>query len=346
MTTKWSFIGHISNYLSRPRLGDKKKPTQWPSEASTTIVNEWGDEEVVGKCKRAAFFRLLLDNYAFSPHYESFQPLVDHIKKNLLPPDPYLQWIWKMGEMYEDYCVDLAKSSGVYIDGQVQLYIPNINLSGKTDLILVNPETQKLQIDEIKSVYGFGANIVLGTPSARKKGSLGKPRGSNLMQIGLYQWWYANPRVEFGPALLTYGARDTGRNAEYEITVTKNDDDGYHYIHYQGIYPNITEKVNSGLCIEKIIETYKYVANSVDSGIIPERDFDLLYDETKIALLYERKLLSKKDSTQYEKRTAQIQEGKTRLVKKVEKGDWQCSHCQYKNVCYESDGSPASLAGM
>jgi hypothetical protein len=325
----WSFIKHVSQYLERPQLGEQKAPTLWPSSA-TAIV----DGEILGKCRRQSYFRFAKDNYYFDKKYDHLEPLVDIINEHKLPADKYLRWIWIQGELYEDYCVNMAKESGVYIAGQTSVYIPGYNISGKIDLIVIDPNTAKMHIVEVKSVYGFNANSVLGTDAQYKKNLIGTPRDSHLMQLGIYQWWYANNNEDFGPGFLTYGARDTGRYAEYMITVEK-EEDGLDYIFYQGHTPVTTEKVNSGITIQSILENYKLISDSLNEENIkiPDADFELSYSQEKIDQLYEAGLLSKTDTTQYEKRKKQIEEGKTRLVKPVEKGDWQCRFCDYKNIC-------------
>jgi len=162
------------------------------------------------------------------------------------------------------------------------------------------------------------------------------------MQLGLYQWWLGNSQPEqYGSGLLVYGARDTGRYAEYEVTV--EEENGELFIFYKGNSPNKTEKVNSGLSINNIKDQYIYVNNCLLSGEIPERDFELSYSEEKLELLCDRGELSKKDTEQFLKRKKQIEEGKTRLVKAVEKGDWQCRLCQYRNICYSEDNKPVDL---
>lgn len=344
--SNWSFIEHATDYLARPRLGDQKAPTQWPSEATAIVENEHGDPEVIGKCRRSAYFRLLLDAYSFSPNYEIFKPLVDKLELEKIEVDPYMRWIWAAGNLYEDFCVNIAKEAGVFISGQTQIYVPKINLSGKIDLVVINPSDKLFHIVEVKSVYGFNANRVLGTPAERKRGILGTPRESHLMQLGLYQWWYANQRDEFGDGLLVYGARDTGRYAEYTVTVepVENEDGSTtEYIFYKGNAPCKTAKRNSGISIQSIVEQYKLIAKGVDSGEIPERDFDLRYDEDKLQVLFDRGELSKKDTEQFEKRKKQIEEGKSRVVKQVEKGDWQCNYCSFKNVCYSEDKTPRNI---
>jgi hypothetical protein len=217
-----------------------------------------------------------------------------------------------------------------------------LNVSGKIDLVVINPETHKYHIIEVKSVYGFNANSVMGTSSDHKKGELGKPRDSHLMQIGLYQWWYGNVHDDFAEALLIYGSRDTGRYAEYKITVEKGEDD-LDYIFYEGNNPISTQKINSGITMQSICAQYKLIKDSVDSGTIPGRDYELVYSDEKIDLLYQRNELNKTETAQYEKRLAQIAEGKEKLNKQVEKGDWQCDLCQYKNICYDNEKKPREI---
>jgi len=337
----WSFITHITNYLGRPGLDEQKAPTLWPSEATAVVVNEHGEEVVLGKCRRANYFRYALDMYNFSEDFNDYENFVNELKENIADSDLYLRWIWKQGEIYEQYCVDLSKESGVFISGQTSIYVPKLNVSGKIDLIVIDPETSRFHIVEVKSVYGFNANKVLGTPGERKKGSMGEPRDSHLMQIGIYQWWYGNTNSQFGHGLLVYGSRDTGRYAEYRITVEKAED-SLDYIYYQANSPWEGDKINSGISIQSICSNYKYIKDSVElrSKTIPARDFELQYSDDRLLKMYQRGELNKTETTQFEKRQSQIADGKERLNKQIEKGDWQCALCQYKAYCYTKEGQP------
>ena len=174
--------------------------------------------------------------------------------------------------------------------------------------------------------------------SAIKAFSKGNAYPVNITFSGLYQWWYGNTTENFGEGLLVYGSRDTGRFAEYKITVEK--EDGKDWIFYQGNCPNTTAKTNSGISIQSICEQYQYILDCMENNILPERDYDLIYSDEKIDLLYSRGQLNKTETAQYEKRKAQIEEGKDRINKQVEKGDWQCDLCQYRKFCYDDTGAP------
>ena len=99
----------------------------------------------------------------------------------------------------------------------------------------------------------------------------------------------------------------------------------------------------SDITIQSILENFRYTAECVEKGEIPERDYSLRFSEKEIDELYEAGLLNKTDTAQYEKRKLQIAEGKTRVVKAVEKGDWQCRLCDYKEVCYK-DNEPREVS--
>lgn len=334
----WSFIQHATNHLTKPRFGEQKQPTLWPSSATAEV-----DGKVIGKCRRQNFLRYAKDNYAFSDKYEHLQDIYELVSNNTIPPSVYIQWIWRAGELYEQYCIDLAKESGVYVAEQVNIYIPDFNVSGKIDLITINPETSKYHIVEVKSIYGFNANSVLGTDSQRRDGSLGTPRESHLMQIGLYQSWYGNTNPDFAEGLLVYGARDTGKYGEFLVTVELNEEDGKHYIHYKPNTPFIGPKVNTGMSIENILMNYKLVEDALTSKEVPPRDYDLLYSQERIEEMYQNGELGKTDKAQHEKRKQQLADGKKRVVKPVEKGDWQCRLCEYRNICYDEDANPKEL---
>lgn len=335
----WSFIQHATDHLCKPRFGEQKQPTLWPSSA-TAIV----DGELLGKCRRQNFLRYAKDNYAFSDEYQHLEDIYELVSNNTIPPSVYSQWIWRAGELYEQYCIDLAKESGIYVAEQVNIYIPDFNVSGKIDFIVINPETHKYQIVEVKSIYGFNANSILGTDSQRRDGIMGSPRESHLMQIGLYQSWYGNTNEDFAKeGLLVYGARDTGKYGEFLVTVEKDEEDGKHYIWYQPNTPFLGAKVNSKISIENILQNYDLVQKALVSGDIPDRDYELLYSQDRIEELYQQGKLTKTDTAQHEKRKQQLEEGKKRVVKPVEKGDWQCRLCEYRNICYDENANPKEL---
>ena len=298
----WAFIEHATAQLSRPRPGDAKHPTLWPSEASATYVHEDESEVTVGKCRRAMFFRYLVDSYKFYEKYKIWRPLVERLQREAKPVDKYMLWIWAAGNQAEEYLIDQAKKSGVYVSEQVPVYIKSHNVSGKKDIEIFNPESGMLTIVEAKSVYGFGANTVLGTESQRRRGVMGTPRDSNLMQIAIYHWWSASLDPAYEESRLVYIARDTGRYAEYQVRTVE--EDGTFHIEYRPWHPYKGAWKRVPYTINDILDTYDATQKAVDSGKIPPRDFDISWSAERLATAYERDELGKTDKDKYEKAKA------------------------------------------
>lgn len=357
MPQSWSIFSHYLNGLRRPSLGDPKPPTLWPSEATALVAD--GDEvKVVGKCRRQVFFRYFLSCHAFSKEY--FSPDTDptahaeFLKSYSSQSDDYMLFIWAQGELYEKYIIELAKSFGIFCHEQVPIYIKEYAVSGKIDLVVSNPETNKLVITEIKSVYGFNADQVLGKESARRKGELGEPRDSNLMQIALYHWWSAAHDPAFEYSRLLYGSRDTGRFAEYLIKTEEVQIDGKSIIEiwYKPFFPNEGEWVKSPITITSILECYDYISHSVWTNTLPPADFKMKYSREDIDKLYKKGALSKTDSTQYEKvlqreaeNITRVEEGKKPLaeIRLPEKGDYQCRYCSFSRICFDKNGDKREI---
>jgi hypothetical protein len=346
--SNWSLLDHLTAGLEKPRFGDKKRPNFWPSEASAQVKNDHDEEVTVGKCRRAIYLRYLYDCYDFYPErYTHYAPLIERIRENYVHPDNYVRWLWIQGELYEEYCVRQATQTGVHIASQVPAFYISPggwSLSGKIDEVVLNPETGKYSCVEYKSVYGFGGNFVLGSESERRRGLMGTPRESNLMQVGYYDWKVGKSDDRFENSRLPYGSRDTGRYAEYEISTEMREGDEETFIYYRGISPHITDWTNSGISMENILGQFQYVQNCLDSGEIPARDYEHTFSEEKMNVLWQRGELSKADAGRMERRAEQIEESKAKINKLPEKGDWQCrGKCSFCRVCYDEAGNPTEL---
>jgi hypothetical protein len=187
--------------------------------------------------------------------------------------------------------------------------------------------------------------MVLGTASSRKKGVLGTPRDSNLMQIAIYHWWFADSTFEY--SRLLYGARDTGRFAEYQVRVLEDNNT----IQYRPIYPIVGDWTTSPITINSILQSYSIVQNSAWKNVLPPRDYKLKYDFDDILYLYNQDELGKTDTVQFEKILERRKEneeliasGKSPKVelKLPDKGDYQCKFCQFQDMCYKN-GEPRNI---
>lgn len=345
----WSFIEHITTYMSRPKGGDLKAPTLWPSEASATLA----DGTKVGKCKRAAFFRYLIDSYKYHPEeYKIWKQFFETAEASIKPVDKYMRWIWKQGELYEKYLLEEAMKAGVYVSDQDPIYIRQLNVSGKKDIEVINPLTGKMSILEAKSIYGYYATTaLLGKPKERAQGLLGKPKDSHLMQLAIYHWWHAQENPDYEESRLVYGCRDTGTFGEYLLKTEVDSETKTTKILYK---PNTKWETwtDSGITINSITNSYSYVQDCLDNQVIPPRDFDLYYSEEKLAEMRSEEAFNKSDTTSidaYFERKAEneelVAEGKkpkkALMLPKI--GSWECQYCNYSKICYDDNGVPNSL---
>lgn len=340
--TEWTLLDHLTNALKRPRVGDPKAPTLWPTEA-TVVLEQDGEEVVVGKCRRARALRYIRDLYEYNPEENpQWKELYEHIVKYDTEPSNYMRWIWVIGQMFEDYVINKAKESGVFIREQTPIYIRELNVSGKMDLTVVDPNDAKLRVCEIKSIYGRGANMVLGT-DAKKPKEAPVPKEGNLLQLGIYDAWWVLPRQEeYARSRLIYGARDDGRYGEVEVWIEEHDEE--HWIMYRYILPStlpksMREPVRTPFSIENIMANYAETLRHVEEGTLPKRDFKLNYDEDDIRKLYEAGKLNRADTKAWETREKHREEGKklTVLPSVAKKGDWQCRYCDRKYACWKQN---------
>jgi hypothetical protein len=348
--SKWHLSEHITEHMTRPRMGDPRVPNLWPSEASAVLVNSYGEDEHIGACRRAVYLRYTSDMYQYSPdEYTVYQPLVEEVKALTVKPDRYMQWIWAAGNLFENFVIEQAKQSGVYLADQVQVVVPEAGVVGKLDLMVVNPETGGIIAEEIKSIYGHNATSILGTPGMQNKQQVGKPRSSNLMQIAIYDWHLRKRIKELEVSRLFYGARDTGRFGEFNIKTELNTETGVTDIKYQAIVPNRGAVVTSPISIENILSQYKYIKTFFAEQILPRRDYDMNFTDEKIQLMYDRGELGKTDTESHRKILERVEENKERIaegkkpkaeLKPLRKGDWNCSFCSFKNFCYSPEGAP------
>lgn len=369
-------MNHLTQWLMRPRLGDDKPPSFWPSSAAAIGK----DGSIHGGCRRKIFLQYLKYVYQYSKksdgRYNFWNHLIEELEKSLIKDSKYMHWIWEQGNLFEKHIIDLIKESGLFVGEQIQVYIPEYNVSGKIDSIAFNAETGKYIITEIKSIYGANGEKVLGSLWERKNGIAGEPRDYNLMQIAIYQWHYATEDFDYGQ--LIYGDRGHGKYTVFQVDVDKKSGE----IRYRCIDPGETDWVIVPYTIFDILNNYKFLQECVDSGKIPARDFQLKYSDQKLTLLINESykiieldkeeqpvkeyltiedflvnpnnikgrkfLIESKGSTSINKVTAEqyikyidrvINGG--RPVKKPEDGDYQCTaFCSYRNFCYNKDCSP------
>jgi hypothetical protein len=157
---------------------------------------------------------------------------------------------------------------------------------------------------ELKSVGGY----------AQTKGTVDgyplNPKPQHLLQVGAYlDYFYAHPIFPIKEVWICYIARCTGRTNMFCVTL-----DEYRQILVDGKQQQIfTDMIRS---------RYEKLAEALNTHQLPERDYMLQYDKETLQALADKGELSK-DAM------AKLKKGKP-----VTKGDFQCSYCNFRTLCW------------
>jgi len=286
-------------HFGRKQFRSKGKGTLWPSEASVKITNAYGEEEVIGKCHRAIYYRLTG---------------VDPTN----PPSAKSQIIFLLGNSVENMVTEAWKQMGIWENNSVKWEDRERNLSGEYDVVLKewNEETQDYDFYgvEVKSFYGYYANKqILGHSEGRgaaKRWNPGRPKDENLMQAALY---VDHSEGRLKGFKLFYVSRDDTEMAEFNITVNPETKQIY-----------INGELETRFTVNDIYERYATMNMFADNNIKPDREFELNPSDARVKILADRGEVSATALKDHESGKKKYQ-------------DWHCSYCDYKDHCWEVD---------
>jgi len=288
---KVNLIPLTDAWMTRPRISKPRKPAFYPSEASAVWKDSLGVTRTAGACLRSAWYRVTGVPDGFE----------------VLPNDPYTEWIFALGKAVEVILVEQWKQMGLWVANNVEFYDPVKKISGEIDVILCDPsERSKLYGVEVKSFYGYqGTKEVCGNKSTQAR-----PKTSQLMQTLIY----ADQFPELDYFKMIYYARDSANRNEFDITITN--DGGVRR-------PTIDGIIDHRFSMEDIYSRYRELDEYIEAQVMPPADYELHWDAEKVE---QRNSLGEVAKTRY----ADWKKNPSRNPM----GDWQCSYCRYKNICW------------
>lgn len=220
---------------------------------------------------------------------------------------PYAQWIFALGKAVEEILVEQWKEMGIWVANNVEFYWDKYNIKGEIDCILVEPETNVMYLTEIKSIYGYNASKeVIGNAK-----QIGKPKTSQMLQTLVYLYRFQD---QFPYAKMVYYARDSADRTEFDLTLVKEGENKTR-VAINGI-------IDPRFYVENILNRYEVIDQYVQMKQIPPNDYEAEWSEEKVE---RRFALGEVGKTTYEK----WKKGKDTI------GDWQCSYCNFKELCWE-----------
>jgi len=309
-----------------------------PTGASAWMLNERGEKTLVGKCLRQVWYS------------KKKVPRTN-------PANDNSQFIFMMGNMAEEGLQDAWRKAGVLLEENAKIRKniaknpdtdDEIMLSGEVDAIVRWSEMRtgddgvpRMHIDptkaigiEVKSKYGYGAKMVMnGNKTSTYEH--GFPQIEHLMQTALYlhmrKTFEEFHDVEIPYFVICYIGRDNGLHKSFRVELSDGYDGRIIVKDMNGneLKPKVEKSLEWGvqarpieLTLDMMRERYYEQLENLKKDTPPPREFDLRYSDDKAERLFNAGELSK---TKYN------EHGKKPLA---EIGDWNCSYCDWKGVCY------------
>lgn len=308
-----------------------------PTGASMRIIDEFGRDQLVGTCHRQQWYKRT------------------GVEKTNFPREENLNKM-EIGNAMEENLQGHWNRQGVMLAGNIKVYEnigegeEDITISGEVDVILreaLKNEDGKLEISnsvaigvEVKSGRGFfQSKKIMG--NRNKLYARGYPKHEHIMQVALYlrmrQALEDHYDVEIPYFLLVYYLVDSGETTQFRLELSDGytgeiivkDRDG------TIIKPNagysfdmkmdeamIPSKIKN-MTIDNLLIRFRELQAKLLIDTPPTRDYELRYsDEEKVTEEFKLGLLSKSRYEEYLR-------NKNKPI-----GDWQCSFCDWKEVCY------------
>lgn len=290
MSNKHSLLEATDAWITRPRFKATRPLSLYPSEASVITTDKDGNEKVEGGCLRASYYRATGTAPGSSP-------------------DARGERIMSVGSNIEQWFIARWKEMGLWVDNNIKFYWPEYRISGELDAVLLDPETGNPYGIECKTFYGYdAAKEIFGS-----KWKAGFPKMTHLLQTLIYTFYFKDRLKYFK---MVYMDRSDTKQTEFNIEVRE---------HEGKWWPFVNDKRVTTFSVDDILARYSLLNHYINDGIIPPRDYELVWDTDRVEREKANGNVSKTAYAEWEK-------GKRKL------GDWNCRYCRYKETCWKDEG--------
>jgi hypothetical protein len=215
--------------------------------------------------------------------------------------------ITSVGKMMESWEISKYKEMGIWRGNSVKFFDADNKVSGEVDAFVWDNKLKDIIGVEIKTGYGYEfEKNVIGKPERK-----GTPKFDHLIQTMLYLNYFKSVPL----FKMVYLSRGNAARVEFDVTLDRHSGAAV----VDGKIPVPT------LSIPNILNRFRIVGKHLEDSTLPERDYQLQYSNDRLKFLYDSRRLNKKETAEFEKN------------KKVTKGDWRCSYCEYKDYCWKEN---------
>jgi len=298
----YDLIAHTDQQIERPRLRFGNSKNLYPSEASVSYIDEFGDKVVAGTCHRKSYYR------------------IKGVEGS--PTNARTQLIFDLGKAVERSLIEYWKQMGIWVDNNVEFQTSEFGfpIKGELDCILSEPPDGKQYLVEVKSFYGFDATKEIMGNYAKK----GAPKISQLLQTLIYVYLF---RKQFYCGRMVYMARDeTSNRRTFKIELEQEG---------ETFWPKVDGEVLKWFSVNDIFRRYRTLQDYINKDELPPRDFEMNWSDEKIEDFYKKGKISESKYKEHQS-NLRVKDGTSRMknpqVKTI--GCWECRYCPYMSKCY------------
>ena len=307
-----------------------------PTGASCWILDEKGNDKLVGKCRRQVWYSKTKVPRTNLPNDQTF------IK-------------FAVGHAMEENFQEHWQRQGVMLDGNVKVRQDISNgdprgeliVSGEIDVLLRDFDLdEEGNITKIHTDRGIGIEMKTNRGFFAKKEIYGvgnkmypngHPKMEHVMQTAMYLHMRKSVEDYYGVTIdsfrIVYCQVDDGLTTYFDVSLSEGYDGEIIIKDCQGnqLEPDAVASLEAGIDLKRVggltmdnikDRYYEVQATLNDTENPPPRDFQLRYDAETYELKLEQGDLSKTAAGNWEKKP------------NMEVGDWNCRYCDWKDACY------------
>lgn len=183
------------------------------------------------------------------------------------PPGSYNIMVTDSGNMWEEWVREKYKRLGIYRDHSVKLIDNTYSISCELDIVHTNPETDKLEVTEVKSYAGHNYSAlkeILGTGAIPPK-----PKDQNILQVVKYLLVLQRYGIDVVNLLyIDRSASNFWNNKQFILYLDGSD--VYYKTLFKGEWLEVREPRFDA---NSLIEKDQALLQMVEMGVVPPKDY-------------------------------------------------------------------------
>jgi hypothetical protein len=221
------------------------------------------------------------------------------------------------GDYWENWFINHIKTSGCYVDNQIPCSHPESFVKGFADMLTTNPQTNKLELTEIKTFNGseYYKQSIYGTLKIRPT-----PQMSHLLQAFRYLLVHNEEVDAVNLAYIDRSCSGWFKNKQFRITLFEHDSKFYPNIQFKWTDDKLHNYIEKSVTDVGLLEAEKQFLSYMREGVVPPSTYIPIYSAPQIEARNNLGLISKTSYLKYKE-------------KGVSLGDFPCNYCEFKTTC-------------